>query len=390
MSSEIKNLKKVSDRILKAIKDKERIILYGDNDLDGATSVIILKESITTLGGKVSALYFPDREIEGYGITTKALEKLKQFSPALLIAVDCGIGNFKEIELAKKLGFYVIVVDHHKVLGKLPGADIVVDPKQPEETYPFQDFAAVGIVFRLSKLLFGNKMSKALETSFLELVALATIADMMPQIGENKFFIEKGTDTVEQSLRPGIRALFEADFLRDHSLHMKVSKVISILNVRDVKNGLPVAFRILVNSDFEEVKAMIPELLGKTRQRRLDIRNIVDNIKKEALKSDSPIIFEGNESLDFAIISPIASLLCNYFRKPIFIYKKLETESQGTVRSPSDIDSVVLMEKCKDYVITYGGHAQASGFRLKNENLEKFKNCLIENTLKYEKDNNIH
>ncbi len=390
MSSEIKNLKKVSKRILKAIKDKERIILYGDNDLDGATSVIILKEAITSLGGKVSALYFPDREIEGYGITTKALGKLKEFSPALLIAVDCGIGNFKEIELAKKLGFYVIVIDHHKVLGKVPGADIVVDPKQPKETYSFQDFAAVGIVFRLSKLLFGNKMSKGLETSFLELVALATIADMMPQIGENKLFIEKGLSTVQQSLRPGIRALFEAEFLKDYNLHGKTSKVISILNVRDVKNGLPVPFRILVNPDFEEVKAMIPGLLKKTKQRRLDIRNIVDNIKKEALKSDSPIIFEGSEFLDFAIISPIASLLCNYFRKPVFIYKKLETESQGTARSTSDMDSVVLMEKCKSYVITYGGHAQASGFRLKNENLDKFKNCLIENTLKYEKDNNIY
>ena len=331
--------------------------------------------------GKISALYFPDREIEGYGITTKALEKLKEFSPALLIVVDCGISNFKEIELAKKLGFYVIVIDHHKILDKLPEADIIVDPKQPKETYSFQDFATVGIVFRLSKLLFGNKMSKAMETSFLELAALATIADMMPQVDENKLFIEKGLDTVEQSLRPGIRALFEAEFLKEYGLRGKASKVISILNVRDVQDGLPVAFRILASPDFEEVKAMIPELLGKTRQRRLDIRNIVDNIKKEALKSDSPIIFRGSESFDFAIISPIASLLCNYFKKTVFIYKKLEHESQGTVRSTSDIDSVVLMEKCKNYVITYGGHAQASGFRLKNENLEKFKNCLIENTL---------
>ncbi|MCP6718237.1 MAG: DHH family phosphoesterase [Patescibacteria group bacterium] len=387
---EIKNLKKVSKRILKAIKDKEKIILYGDNDLDGAGSVIILKETITTLGGKVSALYFPDREIEGYGITEKALGKLKEFSPALLITVDCGIGNFKEIELAKELGFYVIVIDHHKILDKLPGADIVVDPKQPSEIYSFQDFATVGIVFRLSKLLFENKMGKGLKTSFLELVALATIADMMPQIDENKLFIEEGLSTIEQSLRPGIRALFATELLKDYSLREKVSKVISILNVRDVKDGLPVPFRILTNPDFEEVRAMIPELLEKTKRKKLDIRNIVDNIKKEALKSDSPIIFKGNESLDFAIISPIASLLCNYFKKPVFIYKKFETESQGTVRSTSDIDSVVLMGKCKDYVITYGGHARASGFRLKNENLEKFKNCLIENALKYEKDNNIY
>ena len=188
----IKNLKKAANRILKAVKNKENIILYGDNDLDGATSVIVLKEAITTLGAKISAVYFPDREHEGYGITKQALKKLKIFSPGLLIVLDCGISNFKEIKLAKKIGFNVIVVDHHKVLGKVPEADIVVDPKQNSDTYPFKEFAATGIVFKLTELLLKNKMSSNLRKSFMELVALATIADMMPQIDENKTFIEEG------------------------------------------------------------------------------------------------------------------------------------------------------------------------------------------------------
>ena len=249
----IKNLKKAAERILKAIEDSERIILYGDGDLDGVTSVIILKETIKTLGGKISSVYFPDREIEGYGVTKKALDFLKKFSPALFIAMDCGIGNFKEIKEAKKMGFSVIVVDHHKVLDKLPEADIVVDPKQKGDKYLFKELAAVGIVFKLSELLLKEKMTESLRKNFLELVALATVADMMPKVDENKIFIEEGLGYLENSWRPGIKALIEADFLKDYNLHEKVSKVISMLNIRDVENRLPTSFFILTNSSPQEL-----------------------------------------------------------------------------------------------------------------------------------------
>lgn len=216
----------------------------------------------------------------------------------------------------------------------------------------------------------------------MELVALATIADMMPQINENKTFIEEGLSDIENSWRPGIKVFFETNFLKECNFRQKISKIISLLNVRDVQNGLPVAFRILTNSSLEEVKEIIPELQLKNEEKKLKIRRVVSLIKLKVSKSNSPIIFEGNSNFDFSIISPVASQLCNYFKKSTFIFKKLENESQGTVRSTHDIDSVSLMEHCKEYVITYGGHAQASGFRIKNENLEKFKNCLIENTYK--------
>jgi len=308
---------------------------------------------------------------------------LKKFSPALLIALDCGIGNFKEIKLAKELGFSVIVVDHHKILDKLPEADIIVDPKQSGEKYPFKDFAAAGIVFKLTELLLKNKMSDNLRKNFMELVALATIADMMPQVDENKMFIEEGLNSIRNSWRPGIKALFESDFVEGYTFRQKISKIISILNVREVKNGLPVAFRILTDPSFDQIKKMIPGLLNKSEERKLRIRRIVEGIKSKVSKSNSPIIFEGGSGWDFTIISPIASLLCNSFGKPTFIFKKLKKESQGTVRSSSNIDSVALMRECRQYVITYGGHAQASGFRLKNENLEKFKDCLIKNMEKH-------
>ena len=130
MPTEIKNLKKAANRILKAIKSKEKIILYGDADLDGITSVIILQETIKNLRGEVTSVYFPDRENEGYGINKTALNILKDIAPALLISLDLGIGNVEEVKLAKKLGFEVIIIDHHELLYEPPEASIIVDPKQ--------------------------------------------------------------------------------------------------------------------------------------------------------------------------------------------------------------------------------------------------------------------
>jgi len=376
---EIKNLKKAAKRILKAIKDKEKIILYGDADLDGVSSVIILKETIKNLGGEVTALFFPDREKEGYGISKEGLNSLKKFAPAILIALDCGIGNFKEIKLAKKLGFEVMVIDHHEILDKLPEARIIVDPKQKGDTYLFKELATVGIIFKLSEILLKNKMSQKLRKNFLELVAIATLADMMPQIKENQIFIEEGLSALEDSFRPGIRAFLTIDSFENYNLNQKVSKIISILNVRDVENSLPAAFRLLTTSSLEEAKEMIERLSEKNKWRKEKIKDIYETIERKLSKNEEDIIFEGDENWDFTLISPVASILAKKYKKPAFIFKKLEKESQGTVRVPMGIDSVALMKKCKKYLITYGGHPQASGFRIKNENLEKFKQCLIRN-----------
>ena len=382
--TEIKNLKKVANRIVKAIKNKEKIILYGDADLDGVTSIIILKETIKNLGGEVAAIYFPNREIEGYGITETGLNYINNLSPALLIALDLGIGNFKEVKLAKKLGFEVIIVDHHEILDKLPEAEIVVDPKQKGDKYSFKELAAVGIVFKLSEEIFKNEMPDSLKKSFLELTALGTIADMMPRKNDNEIFIKKGLKSLENSWRPGIQVFFK-EFLVgrwvDCSLNLdqKVYKIISILNVRDVKNNLPASFRLLTAPSVEELKEILKELFEKSKLRREKINEIIEETEERISEGDFPIIFEGDSNFDFTLLSIVASLICKKYKKPTFIFKKLEKESQGTVRAPSGINTVVLMKKCKKYLLTYGGHPAASGFRIKNENLEKFKECLIKN-----------
>jgi single-stranded-DNA-specific exonuclease len=378
---EIKNLEKTAKRILEAIDKKERIILYGDSDLDGVCSVIILKDAIKNLGGNVESIYFPNRESEGYGISQEGLNFLKKFSPALLISLDCGISNFKEIEIAKELGFYVIVIDHHEILDEIPKADIVVDPKQKDDPYPFKDLATVGIVFKLSEKMLKERMANSLRKNFLELVALATLADMMPQVNENKIFIEEGLNYLKNSWRPAFQI-----FSKIFDLPKEITKVISILNVRDVENNLPASFRLLIESDFEKAKDLIEKLIEKNKERRKEIENSLNEIE-EKIKEEDQIIFEGSEKWSLSTISAIASQLCQRYKKPTFIYKMMGNESQGTVRVPPGIDSVQWMKKCKDLLISFGGHPAASGFRIRNENLEKFKKCLIEN---YEESNNLH
>jgi len=383
---EIKNLNKAARRILKGIADKERIILYGDADLDGVSSVIILKEAIKSIGGFVSAVYFPDREKDGHGINKAGLKHLKKFAPALLVVMDLGIGNIEEVLLAKEMGFTVIIVDHHEILDKLPKADIVVDPKQKGDKYPFKTLAAVGLVYRLVEKMMGDKLKGELKRSFLELTALATIADMMPKQADNKYFIEEGTPFLANSLRPGIKIFWERDFFKQKmELSNKISKIISILNVRDVKDGLPGAYRLLVTSSPKEAENIVEKLLKKHKVRRQIIELIVEEVEKKISDKNETIIFEGEKDFESILISSAASILVSQHLKPVFLYKKMAKESLGTVRSTKQIDSVSLMKKCSKLLMTYGGHPQASGFRIVNENLDKFKECLTAELLRSKK-----
>lgn len=379
--AEIKNLKKAAERILKAIEKGERVVLYGDADLDGVTAVIILEQAIKSKGGKVSFYYFPDREKEGYGITRDALKKLKKFAPGLLVALDLGISNFEEIKEAKKIGFEVVVIDHHVPLGgKLPLADIVVDPKQKGDRYPFKEFAACGLSFRTAEAMFDSQLPGALRSSLVELAALGTIADMMKPEEDNAKIIEEGLMALENSWNPGIQAFLQTDPVASiENMRAKAQRMISVLNVRDVENGFPGAFRLLTAPTIEEAKVLLADFVEQTIERKARIRQLADEVKERVrISKPSPIIFEGGESYEFMHLGAVASVVENEFRRPTFIYKKGDKECLGSVRAPDGMDTVKAMEACSDLLDTFGGHPQASGFRLKTKNTEKFRRCLEE------------
>jgi len=370
--SKIKNLKEAAERIKQAVQKKERIILYGDSDLDGISSVVILEEAIKSLGGHIDSAFFPDRERDGYGINLKALEILKDKAPALFITLDLGISNIKEVDMANEMGFEVIIVDHHETLVGVPKASIIVDPKQESDHYPFKGLANVGITFNLCEEILGDKISKNLRNSFLELTALGTIADMVPQIEQNQKIIEEGLRSLRTTFRPALRAFSEILGF-DGSL----LKIISALNAAESIDFQNESYKLLTSSDFSECKEIAQKLINKNKDKQQQVLNIIQEIERRILqKPDEKIIFEGDPAWRLTLAGSVASVLCNKYQKPVFIFKKGDSESCGSVRNPKGTNSVEAMKTCSDFLLTYGGHAQASGFRVRNENLSRFNTCL--------------
>jgi len=378
MKQKIKNIEKAAERIKKAVQNKERIILYGDSDLDGISSVVVLEEAIKNLGGHIECAFFPDRENDGYGINLKALEMLKEKAPALLITLDLGIGNFKEVDVANEMGFEVIIVDHHEPLAKIPKASIIVDPKQKDDDYPFKGLANVGIAFNLSMELLGKNVSKNLKNSFLELTALGTIADMVPQVEQNQEIIEEGLRSLRNTFRPAIRAFL--DILGDGKVfEQSLPKIISALNSAESLNFENESYLLLTSSGKKQCTEIAQTLLDKNQYKQTQIKNIVQEVERRiSQKSDEAVIFEGDPSWKLTLAGPVASTICTKYGKPSFIFKKMDKESCGSVRNPKDTNSVDAMKSCDSFLITYGGHAMASGFRIKNEHLGKFEKCLNE------------
>ncbi len=375
MKPEIKNLKKAAERILKAIDNQEKVIIYGDSDPDGVGAVIILEETIKELGLSPVAVYFPDRQKEGYGLNEKALKFLKKHSPALLVVLDCGIGNVEEVELANKMGFEVIIIDHHKILPQIPRASIICDPKQEGDDYPFKELATAGIVYKLSKMLFSIAVQEFKPEKFLEIVALSTIADMMALEADNEKFVREGLLALNFSTRPGLIALMEVTEFKNWDIQEVRQKLVSILNAGETKNHLNEAYLLLTENDPAKAKRIIQLLINKSENRRQEISRITQEIEERM--DDELIVFDGDPGWPLILLGPSASVICNRHKKPVFLFHKGKDESPGAVRMPSGMDAVKAMMSCADLLKTYGGHSPAAGFRLKTENLEEFKKCLI-------------
>jgi single-stranded-DNA-specific exonuclease len=376
MNEEIKNLNEVVQRIKKALENKENIVVAADCDLDGICSLILLKEGILSLGGKISDFYLPDREKEGYGISLNTLKKFEKYLPALLITLDFGISSFQEVKKAKEMGFEVIIIDHHETLNGLPEADLILDPKQKEDKYYFKHFATVGLVFKVLEKMLNENMGESLRKSFLELVALATLADMMPQEKENKILTDEGLLAMKDSWRPGFLAIKEF-----FQIPYEISKVISILGVRYSQNEVKEILALFTTPSQEEAKKIFQKLIKKHEQRREKLKESIKRIE-ENFPLNEEIIFVGDENIEYSLVASLASYLVQNYRKPVFVYKKNEKESIGSARAVEKVNLIELMKNCKDFLISYGGHPQAAGFRLLTENLEKFKNCIISNLKK--------
>jgi len=378
---EIKNLKKVAKRIKEAIKNKEKIIIFADADLDGTTSAIILEETIKNLSFGVDLVYFPNRDTDGYGLTQKALDNFINRVPGLLLVLDCGIGSFEGIKKAFQVGFEVIVVDHHEILGKLPENALIVDPKQSGDKYLFKKLANVSLTYRLSEEIFGKKMPKTVQKSFFELAALGTIADMMPEEDYNKKVIDEGTLCLKETFRPGFLALI--DFVeKDGDTPRNIfQKIVTILNITDLKDNLTESYLLFKEKNLSTAKEMVRSLADASAKRQMRIQEITEQVVSRNNISES-IVFQGNELWEQILTGPVASRVCNKTKKPTFIFKIGKEKCRGSVRIPDKRDGVMAMQACENFLEVYGGHPPAAGFTTSKDKIEGLKNCLEEYFLK--------
>ncbi|HQB85128.1 MAG TPA: DHH family phosphoesterase [Candidatus Pacearchaeota archaeon] len=377
--TKIKNIELAAQRIKSAIENKEKIVLYGDADLDGTVSVVLLKDTIELLGGKVFMVYFPDREIEGYGINAKALRLIKQKakkSNVLLVVLDCGIANLEEAQLAKKLKIDLIIADHHQPHKDLPLADIIVCPKQKGDKYPFKDLANAGIAFYLCREMLGSKFVKK-EKDFLTLAALATIADMMKQEEDNKMIIDCGLEYLKQNKRPGLKFFWKSGLVSKCVQERDmVQRINSILGSSGIKNHKIEIYNLLVADDIKKAEKIVNRLVKKNKEKQRRVLKMIDKVEKSA-NLDSPIIFFGSPDWKINLLGSAASKIENKYKKPVFLYKKGIKSSRGAVRVPAKLNAVLAMSKSSDILLTYGGHPPAAGFNLANKNIDEFESRLI-------------
>jgi single-stranded-DNA-specific exonuclease len=381
-NGEIKGLKEVAKKIIETAKNHERVIIYADADLDGVASAIILKETLEILNPKYLKknlkVYFPDRENEGYGITISALNFFQEFAPANFFALDCGITNFDEIELAKKKGFFVIVIDHHQVLEKLPKADLIINPKQPEDKYPFKQFSSAGLVYKLAKFVLNQNQIQWKPERFLELVALATLADQMPLVEENKELVKQGLLAFKYTSRLGLQLLKEiTHFVEDDSIEL-FQKIIAPLNSSERIDHLTQTYLLLTTNSKKVAEILAKDLVKKTQEKKRRIQEIIEEIEGRIKEKNLPIIYEGDPSWPLVLIGIVASKICHKYKKPTFLFKLTKDEAICSARLPANIDGVKAMASCKYLLKNYGGHPPACGGRLKRENFEEFKKCLID------------
>ncbi|TSC95322.1 MAG: single-stranded-DNA-specific exonuclease [Parcubacteria group bacterium Athens1014_10] len=387
------DMEKAVKRIFKAIKKEEKILIWGDYDADGVTSSAVLYSTLKKLGAQVE-VYLPDRELEGCGLNIEGLKKLKNKKIKLIITVDCGISNAEEAELVKKLGIDLIITDHHSQPLKLPKAYAIINPKLEKEKYPFRELAGVGVAFKLAQALLKESkidIEKGFEKWLLDLVALGTVADCEPLLGENRTLVKYGLVVLNKTRRLGLQELIKISNLNNllDSEHISF-QLGPRLNAASRMDHANTAFELLTTESEKEAREIAKKLNQINQQRQLMIGKIMQEAKEQIKgEKDKKIIIVESPKKWFwpvGIIGLVAGRLQDELYKPVIVITKIDKKGlQGSSRSVPEFNIVKALQECGRHLLRYGGHPEASGFSLEENKLSEFKeeiNKIAERELK--------
>jgi single-stranded-DNA-specific exonuclease len=374
-------------RLRRALRAGEPITVYGDFDADGVTATALLVQVLRALGGHVRP-YIPHRVDEGYGLHKAALTRLARAGFRVVVTVDCGVRSPKEVAHANRLGLDVIVTDHHSVGRQLPEAVAVIDPKRAESRYPFRELAGVGVAYRLAQALLRSHRQTPVtrrevrleEEDLLDLVALGTVADLVPLLGENRTLVHRGLARINRMQRPGIEALCRQAGLRPgqvdataigYALGPRINAAGRLAHAK-------AAYQLLETQYPAEADQLAGELDRLNRERQQLTRETQERARQMALEraGEAPLLFAAAPDFLAGIVGLVASRLVDEFYRPAVVVEVGGKASRGSARSIPDFHITHALDECADLLIRHGGHAAAAGFTVSNEHLDELADRL--------------
>ena len=364
------------DRILQAINNKEKILIYGDYDVDGITSTTVLKKYLQERGGIVNT-YIPNRLNEGYGLNKEAIKKIKEMGTDLIITVDCGISGIEEVKYAKELGIEVIVTDHHEVGEVLPDALAVIDAKRKDNTYPFNLLAGVGVVFKVIQAISIKLNLKAEEyLKYLDLVCVGTISDIVPLEGENRTIAKLGLMLIRVTKNLGLRELIKSSGYKEIDSNTISFGVAPRINACGRMGHEEEALKLFLAETKEEALEVTKKLNEYNTLRQNTEKAIyedaVSKIEKENIENKNSIVV-GGYNWHHGVIGIVSSKVTEKYYKPSILLCFEDGIAKGSGRSIQGFDLYEGLTKCSEFLDKFGGHAMAVGLTLIKENFENFK-----------------
>ena len=368
-------------RIINAIENKEKIVIYGDYDVDGITSISVLKKFLEDRGLEVSE-HIPNRLDEGYGLNKEAIDEINKSGCKLMITVDCGISGLEEVEYANSLGIETIITDHHEPLDELPKAIAVIDAKIKTNKYPFNQLAGVGVVFKLIQAIsikLGLDEKEYLK--YLDLVCIGTISDIVPLVDENRVIAKLGLKLVEVTRNIGLRTLLDSiGYKKINSMSVSFG-IAPRINACGRMGHADEALKLFLTNDKTEAIRLTQKLNDYNKERQDIEKNIfeeaLNKINEENIEEKSAIVL-GGDNWHHGVIGIVASKITDMYFKPSILICFEDNKGKGSGRSIPGFDLHKALCETSQYLEKYGGHAMAVGLSLSKEKFEDFKKVFQE------------
>ena len=367
-------------RLYQAVSRKETVGIFGDFDVDGVTGTAIIAEGLASLDVPVIP-YLPKRIGEGHGLSGPAIQYLIEQGVTLVVTVDCGVGAVAEVSEARRLGADVIITDHHLPQDALPEAEAIINPKLPGGSYPFSELCGAGLAFKVVQGLY-QYCGQPWDSSLLELAALATIADLVPMVDENRYLVREGLRVMARTERPGLQALFRRARVDQESLNAETVafQISPRLNSAGRMSHAMESYRLLTTKSMEEAESLAERLEGLNRERR-DLSERAIAVALDQVQSMSgagpdsigvpPILVVWDDCITPGVAGLVAGRLVDLYHRPAVAMAADGDHLVASARGIPEFNLVEAFSACHGYLVRYGGHAQAAGFTVARDNLPK-------------------